>query len=179
MGQGQPALLLSEAEVDYVVRAVVLIARSGWKLLPQYRFSPATGLWRHRDGGPEQAPDLDELLFGAQQHRAAPVPRQRQSDGDDLLGYLIQARRILDAIPSPATPIEPARISPGFDELRWYDLPRVCVGTTGAGEGSSRSTPSARSVLMAASAPRATQVRRSALGLGGRAEAHRDQRIGL
>ena len=38
---------ISEAVFDYVVRAVELVAREGWRLLPWYRFEPATGLWRH------------------------------------------------------------------------------------------------------------------------------------
>ena len=35
---------------DYIVDAVLLVARDGWRLLPDYRFDTATGLWHHRDG---------------------------------------------------------------------------------------------------------------------------------
>ena len=41
---------VSDAVVDYLIEAVRLVARDGWKLLGDYRFDPATGLWRHRDG---------------------------------------------------------------------------------------------------------------------------------
>ena len=41
---------ISEAVFDYVVEAVALVARDGWRLLADYRFDPATGLWRHRRG---------------------------------------------------------------------------------------------------------------------------------
>lgn len=38
---------LSECAFDFTVRAVHLVADHGWKLLPHYRFSRETGLWRH------------------------------------------------------------------------------------------------------------------------------------
>ena len=41
---------ISEAVLDYVVEAVGLVAEHGWRLLPDYRFEPATGMWRHRGG---------------------------------------------------------------------------------------------------------------------------------
>ena len=46
---------ISEAVLDYVVEAVSLVAEHGWLLMPDYRFEPATGLWRHR-GGPVEPP---------------------------------------------------------------------------------------------------------------------------
>ena len=45
---------ISEAVFDYIVEAVRLVAEHGWRLLADYRFDPATGLWRHR-GGPGRA----------------------------------------------------------------------------------------------------------------------------
>ena len=41
---------VSDAVVDYLIEAVRLVARDGWKLLGDYRFDPVTGMWRHRDG---------------------------------------------------------------------------------------------------------------------------------
>ena len=38
---------ISETVFDYILDAVELVARDGWRLLPQYRFDPATGLWQH------------------------------------------------------------------------------------------------------------------------------------
>ena len=34
--------------VRFIIRAVLLVARDGWKLLPLYTFIPSTGEWRHR-----------------------------------------------------------------------------------------------------------------------------------
>ena len=43
---------ISAAQADYIAAAVELIAADGYRLLPQYRFDPHTGLWRHSSGRP-------------------------------------------------------------------------------------------------------------------------------
>ena len=37
---------------DYIIDAAGLIAAGGYRLLPDYRFDPRTGLWRHAAGAP-------------------------------------------------------------------------------------------------------------------------------
>ena len=44
---------ISEAVFEFLLDAVDLVATDGWRLLPDYAFEPATGLWRHRAGRPE------------------------------------------------------------------------------------------------------------------------------
>lgn len=39
---------MSEDAVDFVLKAVKMVAEHGWKLLPQYMFNPETGEWKHR-----------------------------------------------------------------------------------------------------------------------------------
>ena len=43
---------ISPAAADYIAAAVELIAADGYRLLPDYRFDPHTGLWRHAAGPP-------------------------------------------------------------------------------------------------------------------------------
>merc|ERR1719474_1409842 len=38
----------SEEEVDFILKAVSLVAREGWRLLPMYRFNNETGEWHHK-----------------------------------------------------------------------------------------------------------------------------------
>ena len=38
---------LREEEVDYVIKALIWVAKNGWALLPQYRCDHRTGEWRH------------------------------------------------------------------------------------------------------------------------------------
>ena len=63
----------------------------GWRLLPEYRFDPATGLWRHR-GGPVEPPlRLASALRRRRRGCAAPsatTSRPRSA----LAGYLDEAR---------------------------------------------------------------------------------------
>ncbi|XP_077984669.1 uncharacterized protein LOC144439269 [Glandiceps talaboti] len=39
---------MSDDSVDFVIKAVAMVAEHGWKLLPQYMFNPETGEWKHR-----------------------------------------------------------------------------------------------------------------------------------
>src|SRR5713101_548643 len=56
---------ISEAVFAYIVRAVAMVARDGWRLLPWYRFEPATGMWRHAAGSPEPPLSLHDVRFAA------------------------------------------------------------------------------------------------------------------
>jgi hypothetical protein len=97
---------MSEAEFRYVLAAVELVADHGHRLLPLYRFEPASGLWQHRDARP--APTLAD---------ATAPPRARRS----LAWQLGQARRILARAPAEAMPA-PA-LSEEFERARWFPLP--------------------------------------------------------
>ena len=115
---------ISEAVFDYIVQAVELVARDGWRLLPWYRFDPATGMWRHSAGSPE-APlslhdihyDKDGLRYPAHRHRE---PETRLAD------YLAEATTILaDPTGVLGPPPDPERLEVGtdFESLRWFWLP--------------------------------------------------------
>ena len=115
---------ISEAVFDYLVGAVALVARDGWRLLPWYRFEPATGMWRHSAGSPE-APlslhdihyDRDGLRYPAHRHRE---PETRLAD------YLAEATSILadpSAVLGPAPEPEPLDVGTDFESLRWFWLP--------------------------------------------------------
>ena len=67
---------ISELVFDFIVEAVHLIANEGWRLLPSYRFDPATGLWEHRDGRGEAVaqPGRDRLFDGRDALRPPAAP---------------------------------------------------------------------------------------------------------
>lgn len=109
---------------DYIIEAVKLVAREGWKLLPDYRFEPFTGLWRHRNGPVEPPLRLTDVTYddeGAMTypHHTATAPVEA------LEGYLAEARRLLASAPSTLGPA--AHLSDDFDHLRWFTLPEVCL----------------------------------------------------
>ena len=120
---------ISETVFEYLVAAVDLVATHGWKLLPEYRFEPATGLWRHRLGAVEPPLRLRQLSYDPLTGSLVrpPVDEVRASE-DALAGYLDAAREVFAAAGS-ATADEPApgALSPEFEHLRWFDLPAVSL----------------------------------------------------
>lgn len=120
---------ISETVFEYLVAAVDLVATHGWKLLPEYRFEPANGLWRHRLGAVEPPLRLSQLSYDPLTGSLVrpPVDEVRASE-DALAGYLEAARSVFDAAGSD-TLAEPApgALSPEFEHLRWFDLPAVSL----------------------------------------------------
>ena len=68
---------ISEAVFEYIVEAVHLLANEGWKLLPLYRFDPASGVWRHRSAPPRQLVDLEDIVSAAAGSRPVPQAAER------------------------------------------------------------------------------------------------------
>jgi selenocysteine lyase/cysteine desulfurase len=114
---------VTDAVADYVIAAVAMVARDGWRLLPDYRFDPATGLWRHRAGPVEPPLRLHDLDYRSGQ---LTFPSHRATAGDDdLAGYLEYAEQLLAG--TAATAAEAARVSADFDALRWFELPAASL----------------------------------------------------
>jgi selenocysteine lyase/cysteine desulfurase len=122
---------ISEATFGYIVDAVDLVARHGWLLLPEYRFDPARGLWRHKGGLVEPPLRLSQLRYGSDGQLRSPARYERAPESA-LADYLAEARDLFAKLaeqPQPASSPDPGRIavSPGFEDLRWFDLPDVCL----------------------------------------------------
>ncbi len=111
---------IDEPTFQYILEAVHLIARDGWRLLPDYQFEAATGLWRHRDHRLTPTSSLADLCYDSGRptlpgtHPTAPVSA--------LAGYLEDAREILARASAAAD--APTRLAGTEDErLRWFTLP--------------------------------------------------------
>ena len=93
---------ISEAVFDYIVDAVHLLANEGWKLLPHYRFDPATGLWHHATAPARPLLSLRDLGVGRRRIETAPE--------SVLAVQLDEARRIIrEAATTP--PPRPAALA--------------------------------------------------------------------
>ncbi|MGF1668525.1 MAG: aminotransferase class V-fold PLP-dependent enzyme [Acidimicrobiia bacterium] len=110
---------ISEEEFTFIIDAVDLIAREGWRLLPDYVFEPGSAMWIHRDGTPEPPMSLSEVTF-------SPVgavfdhSRIRHST-DSFEGYLAEARDILRERRHPCDPDE--ALPAAAEALRWFPIP--------------------------------------------------------
>lgn len=123
---------ISEPVFRYVVQAVDLIATYGHLLLPDYRFTPATGLWRHREGVVEPPLRLSQLVYDDEGALRWPSRHERAPESA-LDDYLREAQELFAKLaeqPDPASAEDgtAALVSAGFEELRWFDLPRACLG---------------------------------------------------
>jgi selenocysteine lyase/cysteine desulfurase len=117
---------ISEAVLDYVVAAVDLVAEHGWRLLPDYRFDPATGLWRHHSGPVEPPLRLAQVTYAddgtmTYPHHDEPAPESA------LTGYLEEARAVFAAAAATDPDGAVGRVSDDFEHLRWFELPAVCL----------------------------------------------------
>jgi len=110
---------ISDVVADYVIEAVRLVARDGWRLLGDYDFEPATGLWRHQNGPVEPPLRLHQVSF-ERGHLTYPAQLERAGE-DALAGHLDDARAVLAAA-APERRDE-AHVNVDFDHLRWFELP--------------------------------------------------------
>ena len=116
---------ISAAQAGYIAAAVELIAAGGYRLLPQYRFDPHTGLWRHASGPPRPQITLADVTYD--HDGTLTYPRQRRRAGEDAFpGYLRQARALLAGLPGQLDD-GPTGLSPEFEALRWFPLPPGCL----------------------------------------------------
>jgi selenocysteine lyase/cysteine desulfurase len=123
---------LSEAEFDYLVDAVHLVASHGARLLPDYRFDPRSGLWRHRHAPPPPPAGLSGLLHDRDGRLRRPEAAAGRAPERVLDGHLRQARQILAARPDPDGDGQVLPVLSGpLERLRWFELPPACLdGTT-------------------------------------------------
>jgi selenocysteine lyase/cysteine desulfurase len=114
---------ISEAVFEFLLEAVDIVASDGWRLLPDYAFDPASGLWRHRAGRPEPPASLRDVSY-AGGRMAWPSHRHHEPESR-LASYLDEARDIL-ARPVrrvAAKSLDADAVGPDFETLRWFWLP--------------------------------------------------------
>lgn len=112
---------IEEEIFDFILQAVEIVASDGWKLLPQYRFTPETGLWRHAEGSPEPPLSLSDISYG--DGRMSYTAHRHREPASRLADYLAEARSILVGPPRTDLPIDQPDLDPDFESLRWFPLP--------------------------------------------------------
>jgi selenocysteine lyase/cysteine desulfurase len=116
---------ISDSVRDYLIVAVDLVARQGYRLLGDYRFDPHTGLWHHRTGPAEPPLRLAQVRY--QPDGKLAWPNHRAHAGEDALGgYLARARAVLASRPDRLDD-GPTGLPDDFERLRWFHLPPACL----------------------------------------------------
>jgi hypothetical protein len=109
------------------------VASDGWRLLPQYRFDPASGLWGHRGGAVEPPLSLGAIRYDEGTMRYA-AHRHREPE-TRLADYLAEARRLLADPPPATTGVDgPLEVGADFEHLRWFWLPSEAAAELAAEE---------------------------------------------
>jgi selenocysteine lyase/cysteine desulfurase len=117
---------ISEPVFDYVVEAVRLVARDGWRLLGQYRFDVARGLWTHRRGRVEPPLRLRQVRYAADGTMTYPTHGDTAPESA-LRDYLEEGEALMAAATPPDLDAAGAMVSAAFEHLRWFELPAECL----------------------------------------------------
>lgn len=114
---------ISDQEADFIIEAIALVAQFGVRLLDDYGFDVATGLWRHPDELTRPLVSLVDLDYSQGSLR---YPEERATASEaELAHYLVEAREVFEAAGtrSASADGEEATLS-AYEELRWFDLPQ-------------------------------------------------------
>ena len=111
---------ISQAVFRYIVDAVDMVATSGWRLLPRYRFDVDSGLWQHRDGRGDPPLSLTEIDYRSGAMRYTVEPRR---DPDSILSAYLKAADEILASTTGDSDLTPPEVSIEFEHLRWFTLP--------------------------------------------------------
>ena len=106
---------MSKEMVNYMIQAVDMVAREGYKLLPWYHFHAATAMWTHVDGPKMQPMELWD--FGSSY---SDPPKLRKKD---LTGMLKQASKTLSSLDVKSVHAVETPLPDRVHELRWFLLP--------------------------------------------------------
>lgn len=105
--------------MEYILRAVELVAEHGWKLLGDYRFEKDTGTWVHRRSVVELPTHLDDFCSGLEFIRP-------EEDTTPLSEYLVRGRELLEGAGVEVSEA-PLQLDPSAESMRWFYLPQVTV----------------------------------------------------
>jgi len=111
---------------DYLIAAVLFIAKHGSKFLVDYCFDSTTGIWRHHLGPIEPPMRLHMISYDKEGLMAYPsvhsladesILKQHLADADLL------AEKRVDCIDADSI----QKLGANFEHLRWFELPAECL----------------------------------------------------
>jgi selenocysteine lyase/cysteine desulfurase len=116
---------LTDAVIDFLIEAVRLVARDGWRLVDAYRFDPASGYWTHRDGRLPPPMSLDDVSYA---DGTVNWPARRQQVPDAALEEVLAEGARLLQVGAPPLRSTPLSLPAEVEALRWFPLPGEVAG---------------------------------------------------
>jgi selenocysteine lyase/cysteine desulfurase len=114
------SFVTTEAEFEYILRAVHFIAEHGFELLGDYVFHPESGEWSHRSGQPQPVARLASIEYS--DHGMSYPAWEGAQPESALMANLRDATNIVRFRARRAS--GSARALPSsFEEFRWFPLP--------------------------------------------------------
>lgn len=117
---------LDEQVADYIIDAVLFVARFGARFLPDYRFDTVTGLWHHRAGPIEPPLRLSDVRYESGTGEMRYPQHEVRAEESVLKQHLADAHRLAGERAEPSCDV-PTGMRDDFEALRWFDLPQVCI----------------------------------------------------
>jgi selenocysteine lyase/cysteine desulfurase len=117
---------LDEQVADYIIDAVLFVARSGARFLADYRFDTVTGLWHHRAGPVEPPLRLADVHYDDATGEMRYPHHEVRADESLLKQHLAEAQRLAADRAEPPCDT-PTGMRDDFEALRWFELPTACI----------------------------------------------------
>ncbi|CAH0476124.1 unnamed protein product [Peronospora belbahrii] len=122
-------------EVDYILEAVNFVANHGWKLLPQYKYDPHNGSWRHVSRATAPFPakkflasmQLDDVEMVRQSVCAAPIRSIAAHRRENMEQATVLANACIEEAASIEEFPEGPKLVSSHEWLRWFVYPHEAV----------------------------------------------------
>lgn len=110
---------IDEGEFEYLLSAIMLVAKHGWRLLPHYHFDNDSGVWRYQRQQDRSTRSLNALNFAAYCQQARPET-EPTLDLREQLQFAEQTLLSTNHTDGNARLI----LSETAERLRWFVLPQ-------------------------------------------------------
>ncbi|GIG70837.1 aminotransferase class V-fold PLP-dependent enzyme [Phytomonospora endophytica] len=121
--------LVTDETAAFILDAVRLVARLGHRMLPDYRFEPETGVWRHHTDTAEHPglPDITAITAPPRPAAATATPPPSPAE------TLATAHALMSARPDDLDD-GPTGLGSRFEHLRSFHLPPACLSAAATHE---------------------------------------------
>lgn len=120
---------INEAEFHYILHAIELVAKLGWRLLPFYQLDEKTAVWRFQGTLMQMATSLFDFTLSEQSLDSEQEQQSNLCNEPDFNALLAQGEQILSGNHTNWQTFE-LHLSPSANALRWFVLPQHCLDAT-------------------------------------------------